>query len=395
MEVPDWRARPTEAQIERIRRRFPTEAAIDASLTKKMRQRGVGRAHTPQTPETVRASLEAFLRKRIDGPVRVQNVAILSGGSSKEQFAFELLQGAGAPRKLVLRLETPESTVQTNRLREFQVLAAAHGKVPAPKPFWVDVEGTELPQPGLIYEFKHGVSRPPDGAKTAGPQQGYNERYIRLLGPQFVNLLADIARIDWSQSDHSAFQVPTAGTNEAPLMGVDWWERVWEEDRYEANPMMSRIAGWLRENAPTADHICFVHGDYRTGQFLFDVETAEITAVLDWEMVRLGDYHEDLTYNMLRSLGSADRSGRQLISGFYPVEEYFESYERRSGLKVDPRRVTYYRIFNLYKLCVIGLATSHRCILSRKTHNDTLMGLSAMMGAVNFHELQQEMEKVI
>src|SRR5271163_106294 len=102
MEVLDWRARPTEAQIEQIRRRFPTEAAIDASLTKKMRQRGVGRAHTPQTPEMVRASLEAFLRRRIDGPVKVQNVAILSGGSSKEQFAFELVQGAGSPRKLVL-----------------------------------------------------------------------------------------------------------------------------------------------------------------------------------------------------------------------------------------------------------------------------------------------------
>jgi len=190
VETLDWRAHPTEAQIEQIRRRFRTEPAIDASLTKKMRQRGVGSPHTPQTPAMVRESVEAYLRRRIDGPIKVQNVAILSGGSSKEQFAFDLVQGAGAPQKMVLRLETPESTVQTNRLREFQVLAAAHGKVPAPKPFWVDVEGTELPQPGLIYEFKSGVSRPPDGAKTAGPQQGYNERYIRLLGPQFVNLVA-------------------------------------------------------------------------------------------------------------------------------------------------------------------------------------------------------------
>ena len=36
-----------------------------------------------------------------------------------------------------------------------------------------------------------------------------------------------------------------------------------------------------------------------------------------------------------------------------------------------------------------------RCILSRKTHNDTLMGLSAMMGAVNFGELREEMRKVL
>ena len=395
MEIPDWRAHPTLAQIEGVRRRFPTEPAIDESLTRKMRQRGAGRPHIPQTLDTVRTSLEAFLRKRIDGPLAVQNVGSLSGGSSKEQFVFEVVRGDGAPEKMVLRLETPESTVQTNRLREFQVLAAVQGKVPAPKPFWVDVDGTELPQPGLIYEFKTGVSRPPEGAKTSGPQQGYNERYLRLLGPQFVDLLADIATVDWARSNHSAFVVPEVGTTEAALTGVNWWERIWEEDRYEANPMMTRTARWLRENAPVADHISFVHGDYRTGQFLFDVESAEITAVLDWEIVRLGDYHEDLAYPMLRAFGSLDEKGRQLICGFYPAEEYFERYERRSGLTVDPKRVTYYRIFNLYKLCVIGFATSHRCILSRKSHNDTLMGLSAMMGAVNFHELLDEMRKVL
>jgi aminoglycoside phosphotransferase (APT) family kinase protein len=395
MEFLDWRAHPTPAQIEAVRRRFATEPAVDDSLTRKMRQRGTGGPHTPLSLETVRRSLEEFLRRRIGGPLRVQNVGSLAGGSSKEQFAFELVRGDTAPEKMVLRLETPESTVQTNRLREFQVLAAVQGHVPAPAPFWVDVNGDELPQPGLIYEYKTGVSRPPEGAKTSGPQQGYDERYIRLLGPQFVNLLADIATTDWSKSDHSAFVVPAVGTSEAALTGVDWWERVWEEDRYEANPMMTFTAQWLRENAPAADHICFVHGDYRTGQFLFDVETAEITAVLDWEIVRLGDYHEDLTYNMLRAFESHDDQGRPLISGFYPADENLERYEQRSGLKVDPQRVTYYRIFNLYKLCVIGFATSHRCLLSRKTHNDTLMGLSAMMGAVNFHELLDEMRKVI
>jgi hypothetical protein len=29
-----------------------------------------------------------------------------------------------------------------------------------------------------------------------------------------------------------------------------------------------------------------VHGDYRTGNFLFDEEAAEITAILDWEWAR-------------------------------------------------------------------------------------------------------------
>lgn len=35
-----------------------------------------------------------------------------------------------------------------------------------------------------------------------------------------------------------------------------------------------------------------VHGDYRTGNFL--EQGGRITAILDWELVHLGDPHEDL-----------------------------------------------------------------------------------------------------
>ena len=36
------------------------------------------------------------------------------------------------------------------------------------------------------------------------------------------------------------------------------------------------------------------HGDYRTGNYLFDEESGKITALLDWELARIGDFHEDL-----------------------------------------------------------------------------------------------------
>ena len=39
--------------------------------------------------------------------------------------------------------------------------------------------------------------------------------------------------------------------------------------------------------------------------------------------------------------------------------------------------------------------SKERTTIGRKSHNDTLMGLSAMMGAVNFHELLDEMRKVL
>jgi aminoglycoside phosphotransferase (APT) family kinase protein len=394
----DWRYAPTEEKIEALRRRFPTEPCCDEALTRKMRGRR-GPPYHPQAIDSVRERLHSFIAKRVDGKPRIDNVRTVAGGSSKEQFAFDLTieDGKSAPQsqRLIVRFETPESPVTTHRLREFQILQAMQGWVPAPKPYWVDPQGKELGQPALIFEFCRGVSRPPTGTKTAGPQQGYDDRITRLLAPQFVNLLGRMAITPCEGKDLSAFVMPKAGTNEAPLMGIDHWERVWEEDRVEAVPLMSFTTRWLRDNAPVADRISPVHGDYRTGQFLFDVETGEITAILDWEMIRFGDRHEDLTYNMIPTLGSPDAEGRDMISGFYYEDEYFARYEAASGLPVDRNRVAYYQIYNFWRLFIITYASSHRCVINRKTHHDTLAGLSSMTSACLLSYMEKHLRKVM
>jgi aminoglycoside phosphotransferase (APT) family kinase protein len=389
----DWRMAPTEEQIEAIRRRFPVEPCIDEALTRKMR----GRADPPHRPRPlveVQQALRAFLAKRLDGPVTVANVKPLAGGSSKEQFTFELVRPEQRQR-LVVRFETPEATVHTHRLREFQLLRALHGTVPVPEPYWVDAHGSELGAPGLIYAFCRGVSRPPTGTKTSGPQQGYSEEQTRALAPQFVALLGRIATAPWQDADMSAFRIPRPRTIDSALSAIDWWQRVWEEDRVEAVPLASFAARWLRDNAPVTDHVSIVHGDYRTGQFLFDLGTYEITAVLDWELGRLGDRHEDLAYTMFPIFASRDAEGRSLVCGFYPRDEFLDRYQQVCGLRIDHDRLAYYTIYNFWRNFIIGSASSHRVLLTRKTHNDTLAGLSAMVAPTMLYELGKALKKVL
>ncbi|HUA36262.1 MAG TPA: phosphotransferase family protein [Candidatus Binataceae bacterium] len=172
----------------------------------------------------------------------------------------------------------------------------------------------------------------------------------------------------------SAFDKP-APSVEAVEWELNHWERVWEEDANEDIPLMRLAMSWLRGNMPPVDHISVVHGDYRTGNFLFTEHDTKISAWLDWEMAYLGDRHADLAWATNRLLGHmAEDHETFLAGGFMPREEFFAAYEKASGLAVIPKVLTFYDIFGSYKIVVICLATGYRAPRNGKTHQDVLLG---------------------
>src|SRR3546814_20021510 len=50
----------------------------------------------------------------------------------------------------------------------------------------------------------------------------------------------------------------------------------------------------------------------------------------------------------------------ELMSGFLPLNQYLEEYERLSGLSVDPKRLQYYRVLVSYMSVVICGGTGYR-----------------------------------
>src|SRR5437870_4170177 len=94
--------------------------------------------------------------------------------------------------------------------------------------------------------------------------------------------------------------------------GLSWWWRSWQDDALEDHPMIEVAFDWLEEHAPVTEQIALVHGDYRSGKFLFDPETNRTTTVLDWEMARLGDRHEDLGWTLARLYTVVDPDGTEL-----------------------------------------------------------------------------------
>jgi aminoglycoside phosphotransferase (APT) family kinase protein len=389
--------RPSAEWIASMRDRFQIEREIDRILTRKLERRA-GPGFAPLSLSTLVSGVEALLRHQLDQPFRIEEARWLSGGASKVQMAFTLewqRPGVGFERTaMVLRMEPAGSIVETSRLREFQLLRAFEGMIPVPPVFWCDVEGEFLPYPAMICGFSAGVARPTTGAGgISGLGTSFGPLSRETLGRQFAQHLAAIHTRGWHDAGLTAFDFPDAGTQSVEWQ-LNWWERLWEEDVNEDVPLMRLAMAWMRASMPAVDRLSIVHGDYRTGNFLYTEEDNRISAILDWELGHIGDRHEDLAWAIRSTFGHVAEDGSTfLVGGFMPERQFLDLYEESSGLTVDRRRLDYYAVFNTYKNVVIVLATGCRVARGSKSHQDVLLAWLTGIGYPMLEALRRMLEE--
>jgi len=156
---------------------------------------------------------------------------------------------------------------------------------------------------------------------------------------------------------------------------------------------MDVAANWLERELPVLDRVSVVHGDFRSGNFLFDEASGHITAWLDWERGHLGDRHRDLAWMTQREKGHLGEDGKTYyVCGLIPLDEFYERYERASGLRVDPDRLTWYRVLNCYQIITTVMATAYRVAKLGKSHQDVLLTRLKGIAPVIAHELSELLE---
>ena len=400
----DSRRRPDAALIDAIRERFPVEREIDKILTRKMHRRAGLSFQLPSLEALVTATT-AMISARVRYPVTLERARWLSGGASKLQVAFDLrwrgddgAADAVTLSPMVMRMETAASVTESSRRREYEVLQLVQGIIPVPQTYWVDPDAEFLPYPALIYGFASGVAKPShDSGKVSGLGQNYGRELREKLVPQFVGMLAKLHQIPASQF-HAlpSFEVPQVGSNASIVKQVNAARRIWEEDRLEQEPLMELVYRWLVSNAPPLDHVSVVHGDYRSGNFLFDEESGAITAWLDWEGAVLGDRHQDLTYVTMPIFRHIAEDGQTIMmSGMGTAKDLFDRYSAISQLGVDPERLRYFGIFNRYLITVLLLAASARAAQVAGTHQDVLVNHVAGLGYIALNDLLDSFRKIV
>jgi aminoglycoside phosphotransferase (APT) family kinase protein len=304
------------------------------------------------------------------------NVRRMGGGASKEQFAFDLVDPAnGATERLVLRMDPLEGIIETCRAREAQVLDAISGTAPAPGVAFVDGDGRHMGQPAMIARFVRGDTKPRDAvAGPSGVGIVIGERASAALIPQYLDNLVAIHGFNFAAAKLSTYAVPQPGTNQAALWQLNLWARVLEDDKMEASPLFAYTACWLRADRCTLAQPVLLHGDYRLGNFMFDLDTLEMTAVLDWELAHIGDFHEDVAYSLEPLFCSRDAQGQPLVASMMPVRAYLDGYAKRAGRTIDPAVLHWYQVLNSFKLSVMNFASGARAARDGTNHQSAFLG---------------------
>ncbi len=114
-------------------------------------------------------------------------------------------------------------------------------------------------------------------------------------------------------------------------------------------PVFEYALRWLAAHrpAPTSEP-SLVHGDFRLGNLMVDDDG--LVAVLDWELVHLGDPAEDLGWLCVR----AWRFGQDApVAGLGEREELLEAYHRAGGARITPEVLRWWEVYGTLRWGVI------------------------------------------
>jgi len=302
--------------------------------------------------------------------VVVDELSRIAGGSSQETYRLRARWRVGdtaTDRPLVLRREPPSGLVIADRDLEYNVYRALSGRgLPAPEVHFLELDPKWLDRPFFIMDMAPGK---PGLFHTPGdPYEGFGEDIAR----QFWRYLGKLAAIDHREVGLGSLR------NGAEAGGywaheIDRWEGIINTGEAVAEPIVHAAIRWLRRNPPPeAAKPVIVHGDYRSGNFLFTSD-GKISAILDWEMCHIGDPLEDVAWAI---------DPFWTMTRHLPLDEGLSVWEQASGLTVDRVALDWWRLFTAVKACAIW--TTAEASFSEGKASEMIVALSGIR-ANHFH----------
>ena len=293
--------------------------------------------------------LQTYLRAKLGEPdLTVSGLARIPGGASRETYRFRAKSG-GHERGLILRRDPPASLIETERSAEYRAYEAFHALgLPVPAPVALELDPAPLERPFFIMEEIENCLT--GSILSPDPYGPHREK----IGREFFSVLGKIASVDPRDVGLSDFEGET-DIHDVAMHEVARWEKVIDEDEREPQPIVRAALRWLKRNPPPpAQKIAVVHGDYRTGNFLYD-ETGNIRAILDWEMAHLGDPLEDLGW-AIDPLWAGGNPG--FPGGMIARADAIAIWEKASGLKAEPDALHWWEIFASLKGAAIWISAA-------------------------------------
>ena len=301
-------------------------------------------------------SLSDYLAEHIEGfqgPISLEKFA---GGQSNPTFKLTANNGV-----YVLRRQPPGELLKSAHAvdREYRVLAAlANSEVPVAKVYHLCEDRDVIGSMFYVMEFLDGQ------VYWDAPLKAVESNVVRsAIYDQMNQTLVALHSVDLDACGLSDYGKPGNYFSRQ----LNRWVTQYRASELEPIEAMEKLMAYLEQNLPEDDgKVCLVHGDFRLDNMMFDRDTHQIIAVLDWELSTLGHPYADLAYQcmqlrMPQGLGGID--GLQGIDrsaiGIPSEQEYVASYCQRMGIeKID--NWNFYLAFSFFRLAAIVQGVAKR-----------------------------------
>ncbi len=294
-----------------------------------------------------------------DGELRVEQ---FPGGSSNLTYLVRI-----GSAEYVLRRPPFGNTVRSahDMKREFDVLSKlAAVYPPAPKPLLYSADESIIGSEFYLMERRNGliirgricsphVSKDPANTSTTIN----NSPALRTeVCKSFIQNLADLHALDYAAAGLGDLGKPI-GYNRRQVEG---WTKRYFAAKTDEWPDLEKTIVWLNNNIPVESGASLIHNDYKFDNIMLDpADLTRITAVLDWEMVTIGDPLMDLGTTL--GYWMSAEAGDEMLSMPFNPRELMESISRQDLVEMygeasgrDVSNILFYYVFGTFKIAVIA-----------------------------------------
>jgi len=262
----------------------------------------------------------------------VEDLALLSGGASKQTWSFDAVAPDGTRTGLVLRREVPGRPREPGALdREAAALTKAYNAgLPVPELLFI-TDAPGIGPGGMVMRRVEG--------ETIARRILRDELYAaarRVLVGQLGSFAAGLHGLN----------PPGNFVRPDPLPQL----REQLDSFGRPSEVFELAMDWLGANPPAERDPVLVHGDFRLGNLI--VGRDGLTAVLDWEITHLGNPAEDLGWLCVKAWRFG---GAAPVAGLGSRDELLAAYRAAGGADISLDELRWWEVLGTLRWGVICL----------------------------------------
>ena len=280
-------------------------------------------------------ALTEVLEKALGFHAAPENLQRLSAGATSAIWSFDY---GDPPVGYILRIASPGMNRVAVTTEAACMEAAGRAGVPVPTVISAQDDTEPFGRPYMIMHRVEGETIARHILRDdefAGARGSFSQQCGRILGRLRTTdhrLVPGLAH-----EDQLARWVDVLRLADSPVPTFDWALR------------------YLLKERPPQNDPTLVHGDFRLGNLI--VGSDGVRAVLDWELVHLGDPLEDLGWLCARPWRFR---GPEPVGGMGTYDKLIDAYERETGVTVDPDELRWWEVFATLRWGIICLLQAAR-----------------------------------